>query len=135
MIIIGKLKFYKINEIKNILEEIYDLPYSESNLYKAFTKIDAKIKIERTNYILEEFIKYLFVPQIDDPINLAVTRQKVKSVKNKILKKVNPSALRAEYRRIKKKIKLVNKEQIKQIREQKKEEIIKRINQNLCIVY
>ncbi|UGQ17716.1 hypothetical protein [Borrelia sp. RT1S] len=100
MIIIGKLRFYKPSEIKNILEEIYNLPYSESYLYKTFIKLDATIKIERTNYILEEFIKYLFMADLKDPMSLSEARKRNKDVKKKIIKKDKYKATKSGIQKI-----------------------------------
>ncbi|WKC58654.1 hypothetical protein [Borrelia sp. P9F1] len=134
MLIIAKLKFYKLNEVKNILEEIYKLPYSESYLYKAFTRIGATVQIGRNHYILEELVKYLFVEEIDDPINLSAVRKRVKEIKKITLRKVNIEQIRISNRRAKKKINIDDREQMKQSQEKRKKEIIKRINKNLCII-
>ncbi|UGQ16579.1 MULTISPECIES: hypothetical protein [unclassified Borrelia] len=135
MIIRNKLKFYKPNEIKNILEELYGLNYSESHIYKVVTALGATIKIGRVNHVLEEFIKYLFVEKLNDSIIQTEIKIKITERKRTILEDIRVEQLRFKQLRIKKKNKLLDKKEKKKIQEESKKEIVRKINKNICIIY
>ncbi|WP_445436303.1 hypothetical protein [Candidatus Borreliella tachyglossi] len=135
MIIKNKLKFYKPSEIKNILDELYSLNYSESHVYKRFMNLNATFKIGQAHYVLEEFIQYLFTPNMKDSYTKAQVIQKIVERKKIVLENIKVEQLRFKALRIKKQIDITDQAQRKQIQEQQKSELIKKIKKNKCIIY
>ncbi|AYE36919.1 hypothetical protein DB313_05310 (plasmid) [Borrelia turcica IST7] len=93
MIIKNNIYLYTCKEIKNILDEKYQIHYSIEGISTKFQRVDAEIKIGKSAHIPEEFIRYLF-------INMNQKKHDIVQIKEKIRKRKEEIKLMLNYKEL-----------------------------------